>query len=225
MPLCPLCLYVFAKKLMLFKLLLYTHIIAGSVGLLTGTLVMLLKKGDATHRRIGSIFYSAMTLNAIVSLILAQLHPNSFLFMVGIFSLYLILSGNRILKLKQIDENNQPNSVDWSLTYGMLIAGIAFIGLGSYQLWNNNLFGIVYWVFGGIGLGLVRQDFRFFKGQIEDKKYWLKTHLTKMMGGNVAAFTAFLVVNNTILPSVMAWLLPTLIGTLLIIKWRRNPPL
>ncbi|MEN9609406.1 MAG: hypothetical protein RLZZ628_220 [Bacteroidota bacterium] len=207
---------------MLFKLLLYTHILAGSLGLLTGTFVMILKKGDATHRRIGSIFSYAMTLNAIVSLILAQMHPNPFLFIVGIFSLYLILSGNRILKLKQIDENHQPNALDWGLTYGMLIAGLAFVLLGSYQLWHNNLFGIVYWVFGSIGLGLVRQDFRFFKGQIEDKKYWLKTHLTKMMGGNVAAFTAFLVVNNTILPSVIAWLLPTFVGTLLIIKWRRN---
>ena len=34
---------------MLFKLLLYTHIIAGSLGLLTGTLVMILKKGDANE--------------------------------------------------------------------------------------------------------------------------------------------------------------------------------
>jgi uncharacterized membrane protein len=51
---------------MVFKLLLYTHIIAGSIGLLTGTLVMILKKGDAIHRRIGSIFYYAMVLNAVV---------------------------------------------------------------------------------------------------------------------------------------------------------------
>jgi hypothetical protein len=104
----------------------------------------------------------------------------------------------------------------------MLLAGIAFISLGGYQLLQNNLFGLVYLAFGSIGLGLVLQDFRFFKGQMTDKKYWLKTHLTKMMGGNIAAFTAFLVVNNNILPSVIAWLLPTFIGTLLIIKWRRT---
>ncbi|MEY4935428.1 MAG: hypothetical protein RIS64_1787 [Bacteroidota bacterium] len=207
---------------MVFKLLLYTHIIAGSIGLLTGTLVMILKKGDAIHRRIGSIFYYAMVLNAVVSLILAKMHPNPFLFIVGIFSLYLILSGDRILKLKQIDENQQASMLDWGITYGMLLAGIAFISLGGYQLLQNNLFGLVYLAFGSIGLGLVLQDFRFFKGQMTDKKYWLKTHLTKMMGGNIAAFTAFLVVNNNILPSVIAWLLPTFIGTLLIIKWRRT---
>jgi hypothetical protein len=70
-------------------------------------------------------------------------------------------------------------------------------------------------------LALSSGDIQYFRGKIIDKKYWIKTHLTKMMGSNIAAFTAFLVVNNKILPDIVAWLLPTAIGTFLIIKWRR----
>ena len=43
-----------------------------------------------------------------------------------------------------------------------------------------------------------------------------------MMGSYIAAMTAFIVVNNTILPEIVAWLLPTVIVTPLIIKWSRK---
>jgi hypothetical protein len=36
-------------------------------------------------------------------------------------------------------------------------------------------------------------------------------HLQRMIGSFIAALTAFLVVNNNILPGIVAWLLPTII--------------
>jgi hypothetical protein len=43
-----------------------------------------------------------------------------------------------------------------------------------------------------------------------------------MIAGYIAALTAFLVVNNTYLPSIVAWLLPTVIFTPLIFYWSKK---
>jgi type IV secretory pathway component VirB8 len=43
-----------------------------------------------------------------------------------------------------------------------------------------------------------------------------------MIGAYIASITAFLVVNNTILPGVVAWLLPTAVLVPVLIKWSRK---
>ncbi|MEJ7684882.1 MAG: hypothetical protein WKG06_44950 [Segetibacter sp.] len=43
-----------------------------------------------------------------------------------------------------------------------------------------------------------------------------------MTGSYVASATAFLVVNNKILPNIIAWLLPTIIIVPLIVSWTRK---
>jgi hypothetical protein len=75
----------------IFKILLYTHILFGSISLLVGLYVLLTKKGDKIHRKIGNIFYFSMLISSLISLPMAIMHPNYFLFAVGIFTLYLLL--------------------------------------------------------------------------------------------------------------------------------------
>lgn len=205
-----------------FKLFLIVHIIAGTIGLLAGTLNTIFKKGETRHKLIGKFFLLGMTVNALCSFVLAVLHPNNFLFIVGVFSLYLVQAGNRILKLKIIGEHNKPQLFDWLLQLGMIVFGCVFIGLGVAGLIQKNTFGFVYIVFGFIGMRLAMQDIGYFKQKITNKKYWLISHLSKMMGGYIAATTAFLVVNNKILPPILAWLLPTVFGSYLIFKWVRG---
>jgi hypothetical protein len=43
-----------------------------------------------------------------------------------------------------------------------------------------------------------------------------------MTGSYIASSTAFLVVNNTILPGIIAWLIPTVLLVPLIIMWSRK---
>jgi hypothetical protein len=58
------------------------------------------------------------------------------------------------------------------------------------------------------------------------KNYWLLAHLQRMTGGYIAATTAFLVVNAqyspVVLPSVVVWLLPTVILTPLTIAFSKK---
>jgi uncharacterized membrane protein len=203
----------------LFNFLLTIHIFLGGTGLLLGTFAMFSKKGDKRHKLIGNIYYCSMLGTGLIAMILSYLHPSQFLFIIAVFTLYMIITGRRYLKKKKLSD---VTKLDWLLTLTMFIFGIAFIGLGANGIVKNNYFGIVLVVFGGLSLLFVYQDYRNFKGQSGIKNFGLTTHLQRMVGSFIAAFTAFIVVNNTFLPEIVAWLLPTSALVPLIIIWRRK---
>ena len=102
------------------------------------------------------------------------------------------------------------------------LAAIYFIVFGIINLLDKNNFGIVLLVFGVISLLFVLKDYNNFTGKSKIKNYGLTTHLQRMIGSYIASATAFLVVNNTILPQALAWLLPTVILVPLIFKWSKK---
>lgn len=204
---------------MLFKTFLMLHIVAGTTGLLTGTINIIGKKGGKTHLIVGKIFlYSMLTVSA-SAFVLSILHPNYFLFIVGVFTLYMVSSGTRYLYLKNLSKGQKPATIDWSLTYFMLFFGVCFVLFGIYHLIIKDTFGVVFIVFGGIGLRMVRTDFRNFRGKSEAANAWLLVHIQRIIGAYVAALTAFLVVNNKVIPAYIAWLLPTVLMLPLILRW------
>jgi uncharacterized membrane protein len=210
----------------LFKIFLVLHISGGSVGLFTGTINLTRKKGNKSHKQIGKIFVYSMLTAGLSSLVLSVLHPNYFLFIVGVFTIYLVGTGNRFLYLKMLGSDQRPAILDWSITISMVLAGLLFIAFGIRHLLEQNNFGIVLIVFGVLGLRFAKTDFDNYKGKVKAKNYWLLVHLQRMTGAYIAAITAFLVVNAkyspVALPSVVFWLLPTVILTPLIIAWTKK---
>jgi len=195
----------------LFKTFLVLHIIAGTLGLITGTINIIGKKGGKIHGIIGNIFLYSMLTVSVSAFFLSIIHPNYFLFIVGVFTLYLVSSASRYLHLKQLINLQKPKWIDWLLTYFMLAFGMAFMLFGGYHLFHKNTFGVVFIVFGSIGLKMVITDFRNFRGKVTVANTWMMVHIQRMIGGYIAALTAFLVVNNQMLPGYLAWLLPTVI--------------
>jgi uncharacterized membrane protein len=210
----------------LFKTFLTLHVIGGSIGLLTGTINLVRKKGGKNHKLVGKIFTYSMLTAGFSSLVLSIIHPNYFLFIIGVFTIYLVGTGNRYIYLKMLGSNQRPTTLDWAITISMLVAGILFIGFGIRLLLAQNNFGVVYIVFGALGLRFVKTDFSNYKGLFKEKNYWLLVHLQRMTAAYTAALTAFLVVNEKYypinIPPVLAWLLPTVILTPLIISWTRK---
>jgi len=208
------------------KLLTILHVALGTIALVAGTAVLFVKKGDKTHRKLGNIFSYSMQLAGFTALILAIIHPNIFLFIVGIFSIYLVGTGNRHIYLKlKGDVKAKPHWLDWSLTILMLVSGIIFIGYGGYLIAKGASFAIVLLLFGLIGLSGVRQDFKYYRGLEKDRMYWLRIHIARMTGGYIAGSTAFLVNNIKHLPALhgfIYWLFPTLLIVPLMIKWLRK---
>ena len=206
----------------IFTILLIIHIIAGSLGLLTGTINIIKKKGDKAHKNVGKFFFYSMLINGFAGLIMSLIHRNDFLLIVAVFSIYMVATGQRFLSLKQLHKEQKPKAIDWILTYTMLVFAFLFITYGSYLLINKVNFGIVLLVFGVVSCLMAIKDIKVYKGNIKEKNYWLLLHIQRMVGSYIAALTAFIVVNNHFLPGIVGWLLPTVIFTPLIVKWTKQ---
>jgi uncharacterized membrane protein len=210
----------------IFNLFLILHILGGIIGLFFGTVNLLRKKGDKKHKTIGKIFVYSMFATGFSALIISVIHPNYFLFMVGIFTLYMIGSGNRYLYLKQLGNNQKPKLLDWTITIVMFFSGLFFIVLGVWFLAKQNYFGLVFTLFGLLSELFVREDFRNYKGLSKLENYWLVAHIGRMTGAYISSLTAFLVVNwkytHINLPSFLVWMLPSIIIVPFIIRWSRK---
>lgn len=203
----------------LFSILLIIHIAGGTISLMLGLYLLLSKKGSRVHRKVGNIYLYAMLSASAVALPMSYIHPNYFLFIVGVFTTYMLLTGKRYLKIRSTAD---VKLVDWLLSGAMMVFGLAFIVYGLKLLLGHSKFGIVLLVFGFISLAFVRKDWRNYRGKSGIANIYLTTHLQRMIGSYIASVTAFLVVNNSLLPEVLAWLLPTVVLTPLIISWTKK---
>ncbi len=203
----------------IFNILLFAHISSGFISLLLGTLVLTFKKADQLHRKLGRIYYYSMLTACLCAIPMTYLRPNPFLFTISIFTLYMLISGKRYLGKAK---NAEISRWDWTLTIAITLFGLIFIGIGVWQVLKSDLFGTVFLTFGIIGLSFAAQDRRLFLQVSSLKSQAITTHLQRMMGSYIASTTAFLVVNNTLLPGAVAWLLPTAIITPLIIIYTQK---
>ena len=203
----------------IFRFILALHILGGGIGLISGTIVLILKKGDKNHKTIGSIFFWAMNLAGLCSFVLAVLHPNNFLFVVGIFTFYMNLTARSYLKFKRKDA--VINFRDAIPTIGMVSAAFFFVIVGI-KLISKDSFGWVLLSFAFISLRFVLADYMFFKGKSKFANQWLLSHLQRMIGTYIASITAFLVVNINFKPAFVIWLAPTVLLVPLIIYWSRK---
>ena len=201
------------------QILLYIHIIAGSMSLISGSIILSLKKGDQFHKLLGKLFFYSIAISMIFSVPISIQKSNVFLFIIAVWTLYMLITGLR--SLKKINIKN-VNAVDWLITLVMLFFGIILSGYGVFALIKGSLMGLVAIVFGAISLLLVLSDIRFYRAEGKYKNQFLIIHIQRMVGAYIASITAFVVVNNTVLPNVVAWLLPTIILVPLIIYWTKS---
>ncbi len=199
--------------------LILLHACFGGLALLAGMVAICTKKGAKFHKKSGKVFYYSMLSSAILALI-ASLNPertNYFLFIIGVFSIYLLLSGFRALRFKNI--KSIPSFFTDKLTsFGMLFSGNIMIVWSLLPLRNNQNISVVLLIFGLIGLSLSIRDLRLIRNKEKLQSSWLNIHVGNMVGGYIAAFTAFIVVNKWI-PGMYGWLTPTALGTAYITYW------
>ena len=199
------------------KILIYTHAAFGGIALLAGLVSIIAKKGLAIHKKSGLVFFYTMLISAVTAMIVAFLpnHESPFLFAVGIFSLYFILTGKRSLRFKQKNPHLQTDK--W-ISKMMIITGILMIFL---PIILSNSLNIVLCVFAIIGIVFSVRDLILFKNPKRLKKGWLKLHLGKMLAAYISATTAFVVVNE-FFPSFYGWFIPGIVGGFLIAYWIRK---
>lgn len=199
------------------KVLIYIHAGFGGIALLAGLVAMVAKKGLTVHKKSGLAFYYTMLISAITAMLVAFLpnHESPFLFAIGIFSLYFILTGKRALRFKFKNPNLQMDKLISKL---MIFTGILMVLLPILLTKNIN---IVLCVFAVVGITFSIRDLYLYKNARRLKDSWLKLHLGKMIGGYISAMTAFVVVNE-FFPSFYGWFIPGIVVGFFITFWIRK---
>ncbi|MDO6809422.1 hypothetical protein Q4603_12405 [Zobellia galactanivorans] len=199
---------------------IYLHAFLGGIGLITGIGSTIAKKGSPLHKKLGKLFSIGMIGSSTISIPIAMMpnHENLFLLLIGLFTIYLVLVGNRALQFKT---RSNADIVDKAISGSMLLFSAIMLGIGMYRLLNTDTSGLLYVFFGGFGLLLTLKDFQFYKNPQKTKNGWLLSHIGKMIGALIASITAFIIAGLSI-GNLMAWTLPTVLGTIYIIYWKRK---
>lgn len=214
---------------MILKFILILHVLSGFLALVTGFGALLFQKGKKWHILAGRIFFWSMCGVAVSALVLSILHPNLLLLFISLLSFYLNWVGYKAIRWKG---NTTPPAVsifDRLLVTTLFLSALImigtslaiFLGFQKHKLIQGPA--LILLIFGLILLFFTGRDFVSMIGLGSHKNsHWILNHIRGMMASYIATFTAFLVVNNTFLPSPIAWLAPTVIGTPVIIYWVRK---
>ncbi len=197
--------------------LIMTHAALGGLALVTGLISAIVTKGQRFHKLFGKIFFYSGTSSIILSIVITQLpgHFNPFLLSIGLFSLYFLLMGFRSIGYKN---ENHNFTIDKLLTIGMAICCILMIVLPVLTL---KIINIVTTIFGVLGLFITTSNLRWWADKEKVQKSGLRFHIIHMSAALISMVSAFLVVND-FLPSLLNWFLPTIIGTLFIVRALRK---
>lgn len=207
---------------LLHKINIVIHVTAGSLALLTGTIILLTKKATPLHKRFGKFFLLLMAVVIFTGLIgVFVFGRNTFLLIITILSGYLGYSGYRAIKTK----SNQRVPID-------ICMAILCVLLVSYFLYYFSSIGMIWSpviIYSTVGYLIFIVSYDLLRGFIPAgayKRMWLYEHILKMVSAFTALLSAFL---GTVLPQYHPYSQfgPSVFGTLLaigfIIYFRKKP--
>lgn len=201
----------------MIKTLVFLHIVSGCGAVLGMIGALVSRKGALWHRRMGKLYAYSMTAALLLAVIVSVMTANIFLGLIGLFSGYFVYTGWRVAVVR----DGNRSRADIIASQGMVICAVGMIGYGIYQSVNGDSLGVALAVFGLFALFPAWQDFRR-RAAWPTGKDRIVLHLNRMGGASIATLTAVFVVNVQTSPAFIAWLLPTMVGTPLIIYWTRR---
>ena len=205
---------------MIALIILVIHIAAGSVALLTAFVALVTAKGGVIHIRAGRVYAICMTLIFLTAIPLAILGASIFLLLIAVFSFYLVFAGWRFAR----NRSRRPQPVDWIAAAIMGLTGVGMWGYAAVLALSGAGNWVTLVAFGFIAVALSVADGLFFNQGRPGKRrpaphLRIQRHLTNMMAGTISTITAVMVVNVSMNPVWVPWLLPTIVITPLIIWW------
>lgn len=209
--------------------LVVTHVSAGLIGLLLAPAVMAMHKGGRNHRRWGKVYFWAMMAVCATAVGLMVYRPNPFLFGVTILSGYSALAGLRVLRRKL--PGTAADRLDFAAAGTAFAAGLLLLALAAAIAlgWLPRFpaaIAVPATIFGLLLAIGARNDLRNLRRPPVERNGWWFEHMSRMGGSYIALVTAFAV--NQVAPRMpeglawATWILPTLVGTPLLVLWVRR---
>lgn len=212
------------------SIILFIHIIAGSVSLIVFWIPVLVKKGGDIHIKVGKVYVFLMWIVVITAILLSIINLYigyyiiaAFLGFLSIITAHPLWYGMVILKHKK----EVPSRVT---QINLLLNWVLFLGGAALFVWALILKiqgqAILLIIFGVIGMASALP--MIIKG---DKPLnWLAEHIQGLLGTGIAAYTAFFafggsrmfghVFTNQLI--AIPWILPTIIGIVGIKYYKRK---
>jgi len=198
-------------------LILHLHSLFGALIFVTGLLQIILKKGGRIHSVIGQVYlYGWLFL-----LISGAYLGGALITTVGIFGFYFALTGSRLGRLKNKGITVFEKGI--FILGGLVALAMLYYAVALY-LKGQSSFAIIFTVFGGIFLMTTVEDIAKYimERPIRNQKYgkmdWYFEHLKRMCISFIAAVTAYTSIQNVFGENTLNFLVPTVIGVVLI-KW------
>jgi hypothetical protein len=198
-----------------YGLLLTFHIAAGTTALVAAAVALATSKGDRGHVYAGRAFTLGMLVVFLTAVPMTLIRPNLFLLLIAVFSFYLASTG----WLRARNRGGKPLLAEWMAAGAMGVTAIVMCVRSVVALRAGDSMGIVLLAFGGIGGSSAIGDLYFLRRHRYRGTFRIADHLSRMLGGTIAAVTAFTVVNVRLEPAVLVWLTPMVALTPLIVYW------
>jgi hypothetical protein len=214
----------------IFELAKWLHVAAGIIALVVAPVAMIVRKGGATHRRWGKVYFWAMATIFATALIMLVFKPVIFLLAVAVLSFYAALAGYRVLARKH--PRQCPGLLDWAAAALSAAVGLMLIVWGAGLLpGSGGTIGVVRALGLVFGVMIVLQaggDLRRFRAAPDDRNHWWYTHMDRMLSSYIGLTTAFLI--QTVAPRLVqaglpeswiwvVWVAPAVIGGFLVSAW------
>ncbi|RJS93074.1 hypothetical protein [Salinisphaera sp. Q1T1-3] len=190
-------------------ILLWIHILSGSVAFAGLTVALGAGKGRRGHRLAGRTYGAAMAISLMAAVGLSIVLPSLFLGTIAIFTAYMVATGIRLAACRE----QRIGTSEYLLAAVAALNGALMIGYGIWLGWHGAPLGVVMGVFGMLAGGIAAGDLVRSQWPIGAERIVL--HLGRMGGSAIATSTAVLVVNMPahFEPAWLPWLAPTVIGT------------
>lgn len=212
---------------LLIRSLVFIHVLAGIITLLAGPLAIYYNfKQPKQHRLAGKVFFYAMLVVAISSIITFFRHPEV-LFYQFLLGIALIVLAGTVRGVRAMMLMKGGKVLPFDFYYTILLAVTSMVMLGKAALLftqgGNIAFPILFTVFGVGAAHDSIKNFRIFRApQQLAPTDWLQLHLGSMLGAFIASTTAFTVNTAHYLPWFVQWFGPTVLLVPVIIYFERK---
>ncbi len=157
------------------------HVVAGLMGLLSGTVALYALKGAGLHRKSGMVFVYSMLILSSSGALLAALEPNVGSVMGGVLTFYLVLTAVRTVR-RPVVEFQRVDAAATLMALALVLAGFGF-GIEAAGSGTGAMGGIpapVFFMFGTVALLATIGDLRVVWGRRLQEGPRLARHLWRM---------------------------------------------
>jgi uncharacterized membrane protein len=207
-------------------LILFLHIAGGTVGIISGTVALLSRKGGRLHRRAGTVFFVAMLIMATIGAAASPFLPTPSMpnVVAGTLTFYLVATGWMAIK-RDDGRIGRFEKVGLGVALGVVAAGTIFILMAM-----NSSTGTIgktppqaFYVFALVGAIAAAGDLKMIlRGGLSGSAR-IARHLWRMSAALTIASGSFFLGQQRIMPAYMRgspWLfVPVIAPLLLMVFW------